>query len=164
MNDSTRDTDKPIDATVDAGVVAASDIEVDHAQLNESIAKFAGPGGDYYAAAFGRIHNARRGLPNTFNWFAAALGPLWAASRAVWGMFWGFLLLEMIAWVQIGRGWWGNPGASFFERADKQLERAATFSERADAARAAGDDPRRQSAGRAGCFPGEASVGVVRRR
>ena len=104
MSDDTRDTAAVDVAAVDSSVVAASDIEVDHAQLNESIARFAGPSGDYYAAAFRRIHNARRGLPNTFNLFAALLGPLWAASRAVWGMFWGFLLLEMIAWVQIGRG------------------------------------------------------------
>ena len=124
-------------------VVAASDIEVDHAQLSASINQFAGVNGDYYASAFRRIHSSRRGLPNTFNPFAALLGPLWAASRAVWGMFWGFLLLEMIAWVQIGRGWWGNPGASFFERAEKQRERAATFLERADVAREQGADPSR---------------------
>lgn len=144
-DDPARDSIDPIDGgdTHDPGVVAASDIEVDHAQLNESIARFAGRNGAYYAAAFRRIHNARRGLPNTFNFFAALLGPLWASSRAVWGMFWGFLLLEMIAWVQIGRGWWGNPGASFFERADKQRERASTFLERAESARAAGDDPAR---------------------
>ncbi|MDH3218874.1 MAG: ABC transporter permease subunit [Gammaproteobacteria bacterium] len=124
-------------------VVAASDIEVDHAQLDASINEFAGSGGDYYAKNFHRIHSSTGFLPNTFNWVAALLGPVWAAARGVWGMFWGFLILEMIAWVQIGRGWWGDPGASFFERAEKQRERAAEFLQRAEAARLEGADPAR---------------------
>ncbi len=125
------------------GVVAASDVEVDHAELSASIGQFAGVNGDYYARTFQRIHSARGGLPNTFNVFAAALGPLWAASRAAWGMFWSFLILEMIAWVQIGRGWWGKPGASFFETAEKQRARADTFLERAATLREQGEDPSR---------------------
>ncbi len=126
-----------------ASVIAASDIEVDHASLDASITEFAGKNGDYYAKQFHRIHSSTGLLPNTFNLMAAVLGPVWAASRAVWGMFWGFLILEMIAWVQIGRGWWGDPGANFFERAAKQQERADGFLERAEAARAAGEDPSR---------------------
>jgi hypothetical protein len=126
-----------------ASVIAASDIEVDHASLDASITEFAGKNGDYYAKQFHRIHSSTGLLPNTFNLMAAVLGPVWAASRAVWGMFWGFLILEMIAWVQIGRGWWGDPGANFFERAAKQQERAEGFLERAEAARAAGEDPSR---------------------
>lgn len=126
-----------------ASVVAASDIEVDHASLDASIAEFAGQNGDYYAKQFQRIHSSTGLLPNTFNAIAAILGPIWAAARGVWGMFWGFLILEVIAWVQIGRGWWGDPGASFFERAGKQRERADGFLERAEAARAAGEDPSR---------------------
>lgn len=131
------------DSETTASVIAASDIEVDHASLDESIAEFAGRNGAYYAKQFHRIHSSTGLLPNTFNWMAAILGPVWSASRAVWGMFWGFLILEMIAWVQIGRGWWGDPGAEFFERAEVQRERAAGFLERAEAARAAGEDPTR---------------------
>ncbi|MGB5326987.1 MAG: proline/glycine betaine ABC transporter permease, partial [Gammaproteobacteria bacterium] len=124
-------------------VVAASDIEVDHATLDASIKEFAGDNGEYYADKFQRIHSSTGMLPNTFNPTAAILGPIWAAARGVWGMFWGFLILEMIAWVQIGRGWWGDPGASFFDRAEKQRERAAGFLERADAAKLEGADPSR---------------------
>jgi glycine betaine/proline transport system permease protein len=124
-------------------VVAASDIEVDHATLDASIKEFAGDNGEYYADKFQRIHSSTGMLPNTFNPTAAILGPIWAAARGVWGMFWGFLILEMIAWVQIGRGWWGDPGASFFERAEKQRERAAGFLERAEAAKLEGADPSR---------------------
>ena len=126
-----------------ATVIAASDIEVDHASLDASIDEFVGQNGKYYATQFHRIHSSTGLLPNTFNWIAAILGPVWSAARGIWGMFWGFLILEMIAWVQIGRGWWGDPGAEFFERAEKQRERAESFIERAEAARAAGEDPSR---------------------
>lgn len=129
--------------TEGVSVVAASDIEVDHEQLDASIREFAGPNGDYYAAMFHRIHENTGMFPRTFNVFAAALGPLWAAARGVWGMFWGFLILEMIAWVQIGRGWWGDPGAALFERAAKQRDRAEQFLQKAEEARQAGEDPAR---------------------
>ena len=129
--------------TEGVSVIAASDIEVDHATLDASIKDFTGSNGDYYAQAFRRIHSSTGLIPNTFNVFAAILGPLWAASRAIWGMFWGFLILEMVAWVQIGRGWWGDPGSTFLERAEKQRERAQQFIDKAVAAKEAGEDPSR---------------------
>ena len=129
--------------TEGVSVIAASDIEVDRATLDASIKDFTGPSGDYYAKAFHRIHSSTGFLPNTFNVAAAIFGPFWAASRAIWGMFWGFLILEMIAWVQIGRGWWGDPGSALLERAEKQRERAQDFLEKAEAARQAGEDPAR---------------------
>ncbi|WP_170771950.1 ABC transporter permease [Ruegeria lacuscaerulensis] len=119
------------DATAEVKVTAASDIEVDREALDKSIQEFAGPNGDYYVNAFHKIHDATSAMPNTFNKWAAALGPLWSASRAIWGMFWAFLILEIIAWVQIGRGAWGNPGAEFSDRAAGQLDRAAELLERA---------------------------------
>ncbi|MCB1883105.1 MAG: ABC transporter permease subunit [Geminicoccaceae bacterium] len=127
----------PTDADPDA---SAARIEVDHSALAASIAGFAGPNGDYYARAFRRIHDSSGMLPATFNVWAAVLGPFWAAARGVWGMFWAFLILEVVAWVQIGRGSWGNPGAAFLERALAQRARAQAFHDRAAAARAAGAD------------------------
>lgn len=129
--------------TESVSVIAASDIEVDHEQLDASIKDFAGPNGDYYAVAFRRIHETTGMTPRTFNLAAAVFGPLWAAARGVWGMFWGFLIVEMVAWVQIGRGWWGDPGAALFERAAKQRERAEQFLAKAEEARQAGEDPAR---------------------
>ncbi len=129
--------------TTEVGIVAASDVEIDTEALDASIREFAETNGDYYVGAFHKIHSATGLPPNTFNIAAAVLGPLWAGARAVWGMFWGFLILEMIAWVQIGRGLWGDPGAEFVERAEKQRERAAEFIERATAAKEAGEDPTR---------------------
>lgn len=114
-----------------ARVTAASDIEVDREALDASIQVFAGPNGDYYAAACHRIHETAGPLALTFNVAAALLGPIWAAIRGVWGFFWAFLLLEIIAWVQIGHGAWGNLGGDLTERAAAQLGRAADLIARA---------------------------------
>ena len=124
-------------------VTAASEIEVDRETLDASIAEFAVLNSAYYQKAFHRVHEATGFIPRTFNWAAALLGPAWSGFRGIWGIFWLFLILEMIAWVQIGRGLWGNPGAEFTARAESQLGRAAEFRERADAAVAAGDDATR---------------------
>lgn len=124
-------------------VIAAADIQVDHNKLDASIKRFVGPNSAYFMAAFRRIHDATGWVPRTFNPSAALLGPFWSASRAIWGMFWTFLILELIAWVQIGRGIWGNPGADITERATRQLARAQDMLSRAEAARAAGQDPTR---------------------
>ncbi|MEL6775262.1 MAG: hypothetical protein AAFP23_10885, partial [Pseudomonadota bacterium] len=135
------------DATAEDGpgpsVIAASDIEVDREALDASIREFAGENGDYYVDKFHRIFEKTSPLPNTFNQAAALAGPAWAATRGVWAMFWAFLILEIIAWVQIGRGLWGNPGAEFSDRAETQLGRAQEFLDRAAAAREAGEDPSR---------------------
>ncbi|MEO3417276.1 ABC transporter permease subunit [Roseovarius sp. CAU 1744] len=122
------------DTATELKVTAASDIEVDRDALDSSIREFAQVNGDYYIGAFHKIHDATGLLPNTFNLWAAVLGPLWAASRAIWGMFWTFLILEVIAWVQIGRGWWGNPGADMAERAARQSARAQELLDKAAAA------------------------------
>ncbi|MGB7240572.1 MAG: ABC transporter permease subunit [Sulfitobacter sp.] len=122
------------DTSAELKVTAASDIEVDRAALNASINTFAGRSGAYYTIAFNKIHSAIGWVPITFNLWAAVLGPLWSASRAIWGMFWAFLILEIIAWVQIGRGAWGNPGADLTNRAELQAARAQDMFDRAAAA------------------------------
>lgn len=124
-------------------VTAASDIKVDRQAIDASIAEFTQENSPYYIKAFHKIFEATGVLPKTFNVAAALLGPVWAAKRAVWGFFWTFLILEMIAWVQIGRGLWGNPGSADMERADSQRARAEDFMQRAEDARAAGEDPSR---------------------
>ena len=127
----------------DITVTAASDIEIDREQLDASIGEFAQKNGDYYANAFHKIHESAGTPALTFNLAAALLGPVWAAMRGVWGFFWTFLILEVISWVQIGRGAWGDPGAQYTERAESQLARSADFQARAEEARAAGEDPAR---------------------
>jgi glycine betaine/proline transport system permease protein len=130
------------DQTTEVQVTAASDIEVDTDALDASISAFAGPNGAYYCSAFHKIHDSTGFLPTTFNVSAALLGPLWSAARGIWGMFWAFLILEIIAWVQIGRGAWGNPGSEFLERAEGQQARADQFLERAAAATTEADADR----------------------
>lgn len=117
--------------SVEPKITAASDIKVDHIALKRSIHTFAQVNGDYYVRVFKKIHNSNAFIPNTFNFMAALFGPLWAASRAIWSLFWAFLILEVVAWVQIGRGLWGNPGADMLERAARQQNRAAELLQRA---------------------------------
>ncbi len=124
-------------------VKAAADIEVDHEQLDNSIALFVERNPGYYQSVFHKVHAADSSLPNTFNWVAAILGPIWGGFRGAWGFFWGFLILEMIVWVQMGRGIWGSPGAKFEERAESQFARAADFKRQAEEALAAGEDASR---------------------
>ncbi|MEM6973266.1 MAG: ABC transporter permease subunit [Pseudomonadota bacterium] len=139
--------DTPADLTEDGAaprtVVAASDIEVDRTALDASINEFAGQSGDFYVDNFHKIFEKTSPIPNTFNMAAALAGPIWAATRGVWAFFWAFLILEIIAWVQIGRGLWGNPGAQFTERAEAQRSRAEEFLQRAEEARQSGGDPTR---------------------
>ena len=122
---------------------AVADLEVDRASLDASIAQFVEKSPEYYQGVFHKIHDTTRGVPLTFNWAAALLGPVWAAARGVWGYFWAFLILEIIALVQIGRGSWGELGADRLQQAARQEERAQQFLERAEAARQAGEDPSR---------------------
>ena len=132
---------KPFDPPQSPEAVAR--VEVDSDALDASVVQFAGPRGGRYARVFRRIQGDAGWGALSFNWAAALLGPFWSAARGLWGLFWAFLLLEVLAWTQIGRGWWGNPGAAIAERAAQQQARADQFAERAEAARAAGQDPGR---------------------
>lgn len=116
------------------GIVSASAIEMDRAVLDASIGEFVEQNAPYYTQAFAKIHARTNALPVTFNKWAAALGPFWSAARAMWGFFWVFLIAEIIAWVQIGGGLWGSPGAEFLERAAQQQGRSAELLERANVA------------------------------
>lgn len=92
--------------------------------LDQSIAKFAGTNAPYYVQEFTRIQG-KTGLSGSWNTRAAVFGPLWAASRGVWGFFWAFLVLELFALVQIVRGLWGELGAKQLERYDRLMANIA---------------------------------------
>ncbi|MEL7214932.1 MAG: ABC transporter permease subunit [Pseudomonadota bacterium] len=119
---------------------AVRDIEVDRAALDTSIAEFTEQRAEYYANAFHTIHDSTGSIPRTFNIAAFLAGPFWAAARGTWGMFWTFVILEVIAFVQIGRGSWGQLGAENLANAERQAARAEQFFERARAAAADGED------------------------
>jgi len=131
------------DATVAPKAANVAEIQADREALDASIAEFTGQNADYYKAAFQKIQESSGGISFTFNQAAALLGPIWSAGRGLWGRFWSFLILDIIALVQIGRGTWGNLGADNLARANQQEERAQDFLNRAAEAEAAGQDPSR---------------------
>lgn len=143
MSEQDLKSDPNTDPNDTPSVVAAAEVEVDQEALAASITDFTRHNSAYYIAAFQRIHETTGIFPRTFNRMAALVGPPWAAARGLWGFFWGFLLLEIIAWVQIGRGLWGQPGAEDLAQAARQEARAEDFLARAEQARAAGEDPSR---------------------
>jgi glycine betaine/proline transport system permease protein len=103
------------------------------AALDASIQAFVGRNHHTYIRAFAAIQSTT-GLAWTFNWGAAAFGPLWAAARNLWGLFWIFSILELAALVQIGRGVRGDLGAADLARASRLYERAAVMLKQAEEA------------------------------
>jgi glycine betaine/proline transport system permease protein len=70
------------------------------AQL-EPLATFVERNSDYYAGAFEAI--ARRRQRFTLNLAALAVGPLWAAARRLWGLYWFGLMGELLAVILVLR-------------------------------------------------------------
>lgn len=93
---------------------------VNKQNLAASINAFAVTRTEFYRRAFTRIQEAE-GVVFTWNSMAAVFGPLWGAMRGIWGFFWVFLVLEMFALVQIGRGWWGELGGDKLARYDRLI-------------------------------------------
>lgn len=86
-------------------------------QLDQLIERFAGKNVNYYQKIFARTMEAP-GYRFTFNLAAAVLGPVWYAMRGIWSWFLVFLVLETIAYIQIGKGLFGDLGRASRERAD----------------------------------------------
>ena len=116
------------------------DIEVDYESFKVSVNEFSGKNTSYYVKSFKTIHETTSTVPFTFNFAAALFGPFWAAARGIWGFYWTFIILEIIAFVQIGRGLWGELGADALAKANIQSSRAESFLERAKQAVEAGED------------------------
>ena len=89
--------------------------------LRESITRFCGANGAYYAERFVRIQSARRPVWS-FNWAAALAGPIWAGARGMWGILCVLAILELLAFVPLGQGLWSDLGAKDRARVEK-LER-----------------------------------------
>ena len=92
----------------------------------------------YYQNAFSKIQQSE-GFVFSWNVMAAIFGPLWGASRGIWGFFWIFIVLELFALVQIGRGLWGELGGDKLARYDRLMNNIAKREEQAKALQAAGD-------------------------
>ena len=107
-------------------------------ELASSAAKFVRTRQAYYGREFEKIQAATR-FPWSWNGVAALAGPFWGASRGLWGYFWTFLILEVLALVQIGRGWWGDLGADKLARLERLTLKSDEFRAKYEAALLAGD-------------------------
>jgi glycine betaine/proline transport system permease protein len=105
--------------------------------LQASVGEFVKHNIDYYTAAFAKIQSTN-GWVFSWNLMAAVFGPLWGALRGLWGFFWTFLVLELFALVQIGRGLWGELGADQLARYEKLLGNIAKREQQAKDLIAAG--------------------------
>lgn len=105
---------------------------------SHDVASFAVENGDYYQGEFARIQG-KTGFTWSWNMMAAVFGPIWGAARGVWGFFWVFLVLELFALVQLGRGLWGELGADQLVRYERLLANIAKREAQAAELTAAGD-------------------------
>ena len=106
----------------------APDVSLSGADQSAAIRRFVKTGADYYVAHFTRIQSTGQRVWS-FNWAAAVGGPFWAAARGVWGFFWLFVILELIALVQLGRGLWGDLGAGKVAEAGKLRQKSSELAE-----------------------------------
>lgn len=113
--------------------------------LGSSIGEFVGENEDYYSAEFAKIQ-CTTGFAWSWNTMAAVFGPLWGAIRGAWGFFWTFLVLELMALVQLGKGLWGELGADQLAKYEKLLTNIAKREQQAKDAMAAGNQADAESA------------------
>jgi glycine betaine/proline transport system permease protein len=79
----------------------------------DDLKRFIGSSLEYYLQSFRKI---KQGKQYTLNAAAALLGPLWAAGRGVWFLFWTFLITDILGCISIARSLWSPeayPEASF---------------------------------------------------
>lgn len=95
-------------------VMPSSESHNDAAE-RELLTEFVETNPDYYAKRFDII-GAKTGFAWTFNWVAALLGPIWFGMRSLWKWGLPFAILEVFAYIQIVRGWFGDLGAEATDR------------------------------------------------
>ncbi len=115
-----------------------SGLELGPSALDASIGEFVSENEDYYSGEFAKIQGTT-GFAWSWNTMAAVLGPFWGAARGAWGFFWTFMVVELFALVQIGRGLWGELGAEHLAKYEKLLANVAKREQQARDALAAGD-------------------------
>ncbi len=101
--------------------------------LNSLVDEFVGHDKDYYRRVFSYVMEAP-GYRFTLNWAAGVLGPVWFGARGLWSWFLGFLVLETFAYIQIGRGLFGDLGREARLRAENIAETLALRHQQIEAA------------------------------
>jgi glycine betaine/proline transport system permease protein len=94
--------------------------------------------GSYYEREFSRLQHSRRWVPS-LNPAALLFGPLWAAARGAWTLFWIGAFAELVALTEVARALSGNLGADRLAQAAGLRAVAADRLADAVAARTAGD-------------------------
>ncbi|MEM7426961.1 MAG: proline/glycine betaine ABC transporter permease [Pseudomonadota bacterium] len=122
-------------------------LELGASDEDTSVGAFVVESQDYYTEEFEKIQGTT-GFAWSWNTMAAVFGPLWGAWRGAWGFFWTFLVLELFAFVQLGRGLWGELGADQLARVEKLSANIAKREQQAKEALAAGDQAAADSATR----------------
>ena len=86
-------------------------------QLDDLVEKFVETSKSYYTKNFQYMMEAS-GFRFTFNFAAGLLGPIWFGARGLWSWFLVTLIFETFAFIQIGKGIFGDLGRESRERAD----------------------------------------------
>ncbi|RED18062.1 ABC transporter permease [Pontivivens insulae] len=106
-------------------------------RMNGLIDTFVETNQPYYRRVFGKMMEAP-GYRMTVNWAAALLGPIWFGARGLWSWFLGVLVLETLAYIQIGMGLFGDLGRDLRLRAESIGETLALRREQIAAAEESG--------------------------
>ncbi len=113
--------------------------EIPKIDLSDSIREFARENSDFYVQSFEQIQSASD-TATPWNKAAMLFGPAWCAARGLWNLFWLFTISELVALVQIGRGLWGDLGASKMAEAEQLINRAQEIKLEAGVAGVTGGD------------------------
>ena len=120
------------------GDMEMSDIQPDTAdRLNGLVGDFVGQSQGYYQKVFAHMLQAP-GYRYTLNLAAGLLGPVWFGARGLWSWFLGFLMLETMAFIQIGRGLFGDLGREARTRAEQIAQTLDLRHQQIEAAEASG--------------------------
>ena len=85
------------------------------ADRRKNVRVFVRTNGEYYIRQFDRI-GASAKFTATFNPMAGLFGPIWFGARGLWSWALPFLVIGMLAIVQIARGMFGDLAADAFAR------------------------------------------------
>ncbi|MEM7564602.1 MAG: proline/glycine betaine ABC transporter permease [Pseudomonadota bacterium] len=116
-----------------------SGFSAEPSKLGSSVGDFVIDNKEYYTREFEKIQSATE-MPRSWNMMAAIGGPFWGAARGLWGFFWTFMVLEILALVQIGKGAWGELGADKLARIEKMSPKIQSFMDKYQAALAEGSE------------------------
>ncbi len=85
------------------------------AERRDNIRSFVRTSPDFYIRMFDKI-GASSAFTPTFNVMAGIFGPVWFGARGLWNWALPFLIIEVLAFVQIARGLFGDLGAEAMAR------------------------------------------------